>query len=183
MRTIIIISVWAVLSCFSLQSRAQDNMVEKKAMREKVELTDSTKLVINDTTYLYNKRTKTLRRASDHQRMKAHAAKHEKRYAENMYIENLKEDSHAIYRQVFSQERIQKLQGSRLYIMCEVDRKGNIASATFFIEYAPSVTPEELAALDKAFREHTFATKRTDERQTYYTFAFICDFQRLLEEE
>lgn len=100
-----------------------------------------------------------------------------------MYIENLKEDSHAIYRQVFSQERIQKLQGSRLYIMCEVDRKGNIASATFFIEYAPSVTPEELAALDKAFREHTFATKRTDERQTYYTFAFICDFQRLLEEE
>ena len=173
MKQILLFIVILLLSSATCkQIHAQVNQVEKVLLKGRKNLQDTSELKFQGEVYKYFKKSQYLKNTNVY--------KHEGQSQEHWKAKNLKETGRTIYYKVFSKKRIQELVGEKLLISCTCDQKGTPRELVFHLKHAPNVTLEELAALEKAFKQHKIELIGTVETTNHYFLAFVCDFTKLL---
>ena len=98
---------------------------------------------------------------------------------------NIREFPLAIFRQVFSKERLTELANSQnnLYIgiICIFDASGFPKSVLMNCRRCPDLTPEEFIAIEKAVKAHKFNFTYSGTPPRYHRIAYTCGFKQVLQ--
>lgn len=85
----------------------------------------------------------------------------------------------AIYKKVFSSQRIAEMGTSNLMIECLCDKEGKILETNFYLRKAPLITGEELSLLEEELKQYSFRLIGTSNSQQYYKIYLPCKFDRI----